>query len=343
MIHVFIHFEASPQIGLGHAIRCLNLAKSLKKHAKINLFISPTTKQIIAERIDLDFQTIPFDHRGTNINFSTGYDKNVLILDNYELGEEFENQFHKKMDLIFVIDDLANRKHHCQLLLDQTAGLSKSRYLNLVPKECHILTGADYALISPLFESARQKSIARRQEPNFTPKNLLVALGGADPDNITGQLISDLDQINFLSSIDIVIGSASLHKTTLKNDIKNRKKTFTLHHNLTSLCPLLQTTDIVIGAGGVSAIERCVLGIPSLLIEIADNQKQMIAQLEQMNAAINIGSPSQLSPSTLKHALEQMQDRSTYQVMSQSAANVCDGKGLERVCSHLLNLTMGST
>jgi len=337
MVHFFFHFQASTKIGLGHAIRCLSLAQTcLSQGHVVYLLVNEATENAITERIDTAVKVILFDPLIPEKSKITFPKRSILVTDNYALGIEFEMWFKGKVKTICAIDDLADRVHYCDFLLDQTVGCKPEKYAPLVPKDCAILAGPHFALLNHHYLIQKDKALEQRQlKPSH--KKLLISFGGSDPDNVTGRVLSLLPNLKEITSVEIVLGSANPHAGTIKHIVDQSNLDINLHINLPNLSTLLINCDMAIGAGGISALERCVYGIPTLLIEIAENQKIMIQELQKNNAGISLGSPASLTKDRLDEALKRLLNSGFYSQMSKAAATLCDGEGSRRVINKLIN------
>ena len=199
-----------------------------------------------------------------------------IIVDHYGLDADWEKTLRPYVEKIMVIDDLADRRHDCDLLLDQNLFLDgKKRYDGLIPPSCTRLIGPQYALLRKEFREARKNLRKRSGDIN----RILVFLGGADPDNITGIAIEALSSPELLHlQVDVVIGSQNPHKETIEKIVQARPQT-KLHVQATNMAELMSQADLAIGAGGSTVWERLCLGLPSVVIPLADNQSISTAYL----------------------------------------------------------------
>jgi UDP-2,4-diacetamido-2,4,6-trideoxy-beta-L-altropyranose hydrolase len=333
---VFFHFKASNSIGLGHSYRCLSLAHELSLlNFKVYLLINQETIELIQNILLPNFIIIPFDPSFSPPIVIDIPSPSILIIDNYDLDIKFENHFRKKFNLIGVIDDLANRPHNCDFLIDQTIGRNPEDYSDLVPSNCKVLAGPHFGLLSKFYSPLREKN--RAIKPNLTckTKKIIISFGGGDIENVTGLVLSLLPYHPLISSLEVVIGSANIHQKSLKEIALKNKNKVNLHIGLPDLASLLSVSDIAIGAGGVNALERCVFGIPSLLVEIAENQKFVIQGLLAAKAGIFLGKPKDISINSLTEKLNILLEPQTYNAMSFAASHLCDGKGCNRVANIL--------
>ena len=171
---------------------------------------------------------------------------------------------------IMVIDDLADRRHDCDLLLEQNYGSSALRYRDLVPESCLQFYGPDYALLKPTYSNHRAQLPTRDDKVRSV---LIYFGGGTDSKNLTGMAVWEF-QAKMLKYIKlvVVVGAAYVHIASLKKQLEERGNA-TVHQQLPDLAKLMLKADFAIGAGGVTTWERCCLGLPSMVISIADNQR----------------------------------------------------------------------
>jgi UDP-2,4-diacetamido-2,4,6-trideoxy-beta-L-altropyranose hydrolase len=264
-------FEASPTIGAGHAIRSIVLSDALVEEGWFCKVVTTlTTYDFIPklgrfERIEPDdFQNIPCKC-------------DLLVIDNYELDHTYESQFRSYAKKIMVIDDLANRKHDCDILLDQTYGRDAGDYKDLVPQHCKTLAGSDYVLLRKEFIKLRPIALEKRR--NITEvKRILVSMGGSDPKNYTLKALEIIKESGFRGEIDIVLGFKPSNLEAVKSCIATLPNNCTIHLDA-DMAKLMYEADLAIGAAGSSVWERCCLGLPQVLIVIANNQKQIYENL----------------------------------------------------------------
>ena len=192
-----------------------------------------------------------------------------LIVDHYSLGEFWETKLCPHVSRIMVIDDLADRPHNCDLLLNQNYLLDgESSYKGLLPSNCKTLLGPLYALLRPEFAEAR-KHLKKR---SGKVRTVLIFFGGVDPNNFTGIALEALSFPEFRHlGVEVVLGSHNLHFTEIENKVEKRFRT-KLHVQIKNMAELMAQTDLAIGAGGGATWERLCLGIPSIVVTVAKNQ-----------------------------------------------------------------------
>ena len=319
---VLFRCDASTQIGSGHVMRCLTLADELNNNGWDCVFASESeTLQTLPALANSGYKVISPDDLGAPVA--------LLVVDNYGLDKEFETPCRKWADNILVLDDLADRSHDCDILLDQTYGRDAKDYKPLVPDHCRVLSGCDYSLLRPQFAANREKALLRRKERDGKVENLLVFIGGTDPHNITGKVLEGLSGVKSSLNVEVVMGAAAPHLKQIKNHINNDKHhNIRLHINVKDMASLMLKADLAIGAGGTTSWERCCLGLPSLIVVIADNQKFSSSELEKQKAVVSLGWHNDFLAKELSTVLKSfIEDPERSISMSHNASAICDGLG----------------
>ncbi|CAM5523654.1 UDP-2,4-diacetamido-2,4, 6-trideoxy-beta-L-altropyranose hydrolase OS=Eoetvoesiella caeni OX=645616 GN=DFR37_10298 PE=4 SV=1 [Eoetvoesiella caeni] len=258
-----------------------------------------------------------------------------LVVDHYALDENWEGALAAYYRKLMVVDDLANRPHVCDLLLDQTFGRQRSSYAPWVSSRCMLLLGAEYALLRPEFAAMRQHSISRRRSPRI--RHLLITMGGVDKDNITGLVLEALKDCGLPRGIliTVVMGPhAPWLKEIMQLAATLRCKTSVLV-NVSDMAGLMADADLAIGAAGATSWERCCLGVPSIIVILADNQRHIALALEAERAAEVVSDPVALSTILPSLIMRYRLSPVALSTMSLAAAGITDGRGVQRVVSHL--------
>jgi UDP-2,4-diacetamido-2,4,6-trideoxy-beta-L-altropyranose hydrolase len=270
---------------------------------------------------------------------TNGAGVDLLVIDSYGLDATYESGCRPWARRILVIDDLADRPHDADLLLDQTLGRSESAYRKLVPERCSLLLGTPYALLRPQFAKAREHVLQNRRNRRGVGR-ILISLGATDPDNVTGKVVAAIASQDRAVKVNVIVGASSAHVVPLERLVKSLPtgSTMTVNPSVDAMIDLVGNADLAIGAGGVSAWERCCLGLPSLLLVLADNQKDNVQALVNAGAACGVTADgNDLDCAGVAVALETIQqDADRLAEMSSAAARVCDGRGAERVVEALL-------
>lgn len=345
--------DASLQIGSGHIMRCLALADALRKlGCEISFICKQHESNLINKIHDLGYQVGQL-----SVNESECADKSLvhaawlggtqkddvintigeiqslnvdwMIVDHYAIDEYWHKKIRPHVKRILVIDDLGDRKHDCDVLLDQNLGATHEKYHGLVPNHCESLLGPKFALLRPEFAKWREKSLERRSNTT-EPKNIFISLGGVDPLNITSEVINVVSDMPLLenSVLNVVVGSQCLNLDSIKVAASKSCNEVNVYVDTDQMAELMANADIAIGASGSSSWERCALGVPSIQFVVAENQKDIALNLEKSGAAIVVQHPCELE-SKLKIATLDLIS------MSKNSSIICDGFGANQVAKLL--------
>ncbi len=338
-INVMFRADSSSIIGTGHIMRCLTLADSLKEKGVEISFISIKEKgnliQLIEEKGYKVYKLpIKSDEKKTlDILKNQKSTIDWLIIDHYNIDTFWETKFNKFVKKIMVIDDLANRKHNCELLLDQNYYLKKNRYKGLISNKCKQLIGPDFALIKKEFLKLRKKLEPRTGKV----KQILVFMGGADFTNETSKILKAIKLLNNPGiKFNIVIGPANQYYNKLKKEIAKISNAVCFY-NINNMAELMFNADLCIGACGSTTWERLIMGIPSIVIIIADNQKENAESLDKKECIINLGFYNKVTIKNVFTKIEYLiNNPNIIKRMSKKAQKIVDGKGTGRVTNILL-------
>jgi UDP-2,4-diacetamido-2,4,6-trideoxy-beta-L-altropyranose hydrolase len=232
-----------------------------------------------------------------------------------------------------VIDDLADRKHQCDILLDQTFGRKQEDYSGRIPEGCELLLGSEYALLRPEFAKWRAYSLDRRSKPEF--KQLLVNMGGVDVDDFTGQVLDELKTCTLPSDVNvtIVMGGSAPHLESVKSKAIMLPYKTEVKVDVDNMAEIMVNSDVAIGAAGATTWERCCLGLPTIQIVIAKNQITIAKSLAELGAIKFLQSIKGMSR-VINNSPDWMLN------VSNIARQVSDGSGVKRVSSVLINKTL---
>lgn len=360
---VIFRTDASLDIGTGHVMRCLTLADALSERGAECRFVCRehpgNLLGLIRERgfeaaalplpADTALHSVQPDEQPPVHAAWLGADWRSdaeamraalgesqvewLIVDHYALDARWETALRPHCRKLMVIDDLADRPHDCDLLLDQNLVADRShRYYGRVPAHCGLMLGPEYALLQSQYAELHPR-VPPREGP---VRRVLVYFGGADSNNMTGMAIAA-----FLSfdredvALDVVINPKSPHAGAIRRQVEGQQHIM-LHAGLPSLAPLMVQADLAIGAGGATSWERCCLGLPSLVITLAENQKPIAAELDLQGLIRWLGHQGEISEDMLAQALKEIIDAGLTPAWSEDCQRLVDGRGAERVCSMLM-------
>jgi len=247
-----------------------------------------------------------------------------LVVDHYALDACWEQALVHAYEKLMVIDDLADRPHVATVLLDQTLGRDPAEYQAQVPSDCTLLCGSQFALLRPEFAALRPASLQRRSTPAL--RQLLITMGGVDKDNATGRVLDALTKCSLPADckVLVVMGPHAPHAARLQAQAPTLPWPTHVLGGVSNMAQLMADSDLAIGAAGATAWERCCLGLPSLMLVLAENQRGLAQALAKAGAAQVIEPPD----------LPRM-DFSALLSMGPNGAALVDGEGVVRVVRSL--------
>lgn len=262
-----------------------------------------------------------------------------LIVDHYALGKKWEKHLRPYVNNIMVIDDLANRKHDCDMLLDQNWFENmETRYDGIVPAGCTKLLGPEYALLRSEFSEAR-KTLKPR---NGKIKRIFVFFGGSDPYNLTAMTLRALSEPELSHlEVDVVIGENNTHRDKVQQLVKSRDGTY-LNIQVNNMATIMKKADIAIGSGGATTWERMCLNLESHVIIAADNQKEVNEHLNNNNYIRLIGYSDSMNSMKLSMHIKERILINSLKSRSDDFTSLCDGCGVDRIIKEIRSIQKNS-
>lgn len=366
-MRVAFRTDASLQIGSGHVMRCLTLGDALAARGVDCQFISRehpghllesvrrrgfAVNRLAAEVDDAQHsthiknswecgatqETAHANWLGTT--WQTDAEETLaivasmrpdwLVVDHYALDERWERMLRPHCGQLFAVDDLADRSHDCDLLLDQNLGRDPAQYLRLVPRGCSVLTGPSYALLRPEFAQLRDYSLQRRRRG--TLQQLLITMGGVDAHNATGRVLAALASCVLPDGcrITVVMGAAAPWLDQVRSQARRMTVPTDVIVNVDDMAQRMADADLAIGGAGGTVWECCCLGLPTLIVVLAENQQRGAVALQRAGAALLVGKPLEVA-SNLPSLLQELRDPLRLASISAAASAVADGCGIHRV------------
>lgn len=346
-MNIVFRTDASLTIGSGHVMRCLTLALFLREKGCDCKFVSRQHEGNLIHKVsshgfEVCLMNNSYIEPSTQENWQNDALQTIesinsepvdwLIVDHYELDKSWESALRPFVRQIFVIDDLADRKHDCDLLLDQNIVSNyEKRYQTLVSDSCITLLGPRFALLQESFLQLIPDTVPRVGRI----KKILIFFGGSDRYNLTGLTIEAFQRLDRNDiKLEVVIDFSSRHIDLLRNQIDGYEG-ITLHNTLPSLAPLMKQADLAIGAAGTTSWERCCLGLPALIVTIAENQKSVATELDRLGLAQYIGHYDSVSCESLSFAIDACLQSKMFEGWSRACMDSVDGMGTSRVCDLL--------
>ena len=327
--------DAAPGLGGGHVMRCLALAQSLAESGWVSVFAgSPETIETVPAISRLGHAWIEIsagvESEASALRSRMPQGCDAIIVDHYGRDADFESACRGWAAQIFVIEDIPGRAHDCDFLLDPTPGKEPGDYAGLVPRGSRLLLGPNYALLRSQFAAARAPALARRADcPKLS--RVFVNLGATDPSNLTSVVLAGIAASGLSLSVDVALGSAAPHVAAVQECAQKLGTNARVHVDVADIAALMAAADLAVGAAGSGSFERCCVGLPSLIVVAADNQRQVAAALVEAGAVVSLGEGSDLRPDRVAAAVRDfVMNESALLKFSKCAAALCDGRGAPR-------------
>lgn len=354
-MRIVIRTDASLHLGSGHVMRCLTLADSLREKGADISFVCADLKGNLCDLIEgkgykvhklLTISSsladkahqIPWaaDAEHTKAVLRNEHNMDWLIVDNYALDHLWETPMRSLARKIMVIDDLADRRHDCDLLLDQNFYEDmERRYDNIVPGHCRKLIGPKYALLRKEFEDTR-KSLRSR---NGSIKRILVFFGGSDMTNETSKALKALRLLNRPDmAADVVIGVNNPFRREIETAASAMSRV-ACYFQIANMAELMDSSDLYIGAAGTTTWERCCMGLPSLVMPVAENQVRATEDMARHKLLHYIGVSANVSSEDVKDALDYfLMNPEVLKEYSSNSLKLVDGLGADRCANIMVDL-----
>lgn len=308
-------------------MRCLTLAGRLAASGWSCAFaVNPEAGRIVPGLMSSGFEVTA--HAGGLFEDMPG-GADLLVMDDYGMGEDFESSCRGRAARILVIDDLADRKHHCDMLLDATPGRSAESYQGLVPEGCRLLLGPEYALLRDEFSAIRAEALKRR-ERSAGVERVLVSFGLADPAGATAKAVQGVLESGVEARIEVLLGREAKGYDDVAG-LASKSRLINLSDFAGDMAALMTAADLALGGAGTTSWERCCLGLPAIVLSVAQNQEMNARTLEAEGAAVDLGPAGGVEVSDIARSVEHIANKgSARRAMSRAAARLCDGLGAMR-------------
>jgi UDP-2,4-diacetamido-2,4,6-trideoxy-beta-L-altropyranose hydrolase len=343
---LLVRADADAFRGTGHVMRCLALTQGWQAQGGSTLFISRCDSPALRRRIeasgaglmplnatdsvDADLQTTLAQIRER--------ERALVVLDGYHFDSQYRRALRVPGHLLMALDDTAHlADYHADILLNQNLGASRLRYR--CGAETTLLLGPSYALLRPEFQNWRRRPCG---DPGSGQK-ILVTLGGSDPDNFTLRVIAAIEHLNTPGiNVRVVVGPANPHLAALTTAAGDSRAGIEVLTGVSDMAALMAWADVAVSGGGTTCWELACMGVPTLVIVLADNQKQIAKELAAAGIVENLGWHRDMTVERLGVALDALIDAPVRRrSMSQKGRSLVDGRGSERVVQTLLDRAQG--
>ena len=324
---------SGPGVGGGHVIRCLTLAEALAaRGCECRFAVTSAGEDLIARFRPDCFPILRLDPPDGLAQAVAQAGCDGLVVDNYALDAEAEARLGQAVRRVMVIDDLADRRHMADLVLDPGYGRTPDAYVRLAPGAV-VLAGPDYALVRPAFRERRPASAGCRDKA----LRIMVSFGLADPGEIARRAVVLLLAHAPEAVLDVVLASDAPSRPALAR-LAAQDHRVQLHLDVADVAAIMARCDLCVGAGGSSVWERAVVGLPSLVVVVADNQRDLARQLSSDGYCAMADLADADFEAQFSAALEGLKPPHVRLTMADAAMALCDGLGAERAADAFVTL-----
>jgi len=338
--------DADTRMGAGHIMRCLSLAQAWQDTGGRATFLTMSDSALLKDRLKSEGMTVE------NLAAQQGSSQDAaqtavlaqhvgaawVIVDGYHFDVGYQEMLNKSGVQLLVIDDMG-RSDLCDadIVLNQNIHAGEHLYPNR-KANIQLMLGTRYALLRREFRKWRQW---KRHTPPEA-RNILVTLGGSDPDNATRKVMQALNHIGAKElEVAVVVGPSNPHISSLKDAAARCPSGIRLLHSAGNMAELMAWADIGISAAGSTLYEMAFMGLPGLVLMIADNQAPLAEELHKAGAVLNLGWQQNLSCDEIGRAIKQMvMDPQMRRKISLRGREMVDGKGVRRVMAQMNHRTL---
>lgn len=328
-MNILFRADASSRIGVGHVARCLTLAAVLRDRGATVSFACRALPGFDPAMVRAQgFTLIEVPAHADDLAALAGRWFDWLVVDHYGLDRAWERAARAIARRIAVIDDLADRAHHADLLLDQNLTATEAAYGPLLNPECERLLGPRYALVRPEFS-------APSGPPALHVRHVLVSFGGFD---VAGMALKALEALAPFPGLQVTLlaGYGHPQREQLDAYALQRPGWKVLDYS-SNMAGLMREADLFVGAGGGTTWERAVLGVPSLCVAVADNQVKNAEALARDGGHLYLGEAAQVSAAALSAAIGLLLKNAPLRhSLAKRGRQQVDGRGAQRAATCLL-------
>jgi UDP-2,4-diacetamido-2,4,6-trideoxy-beta-L-altropyranose hydrolase len=336
---LILRADASIAIGTGHVMRCLSLAQAWQDAGGKAIFamVAPPPRlraRLLSEKMELVELGAAFDgdaDAGRLVELAHRHSATWVVIDGYHFGTQYQRHLKAAELRVLCVDDNGSAGHYAaDVILNQNAGAAASLYADR-EDYTRLLLGSRYAMLRREFGAWRGW---KRQIPSLGRK-VLVTMGGSDPDNVTRQVIGALASLRAQAvEATVVIGGSNPHTDSLEQAAAGSGDAIRIRKDVSNMPELIAWADVAVSAAGSTCWEMCFLGLPAILIDLAENQRPTAEELSRKGCAVHLGSTASVSEEKIAEKLSWLlASAPTRRDISLRAAELVDGQGTARVIS----------
>lgn len=337
---MLVRVDASTSVGTGHAMRCIALAEAWKEVGGPVTFVMASSEASIARRLASDsislveLATSPGGSMDAELTMDLARKREVdwVVLDGYQFDAEYQNALRRSRSSLLAIDDFARvGKYDVDMLLDQNIGVSSRLYIQ-VDKKVRLLLGSRYVLLRREFSERRW----RKSEHPPRVGRVLLTMGGMDPGNVSLRAIQAIESINEPLDVMVVVGDGNPNYDLLRRETRGNPRV-RLERGVSNMAEVMTWPDMAVASAGTTALELAYMGIPAILVAVADNQIPLASGLNSAGVAVSLGWHEKVSSFEVARATEKLiPAREARTEMSEIGRKMIDGKGATRVVRSMI-------
>ena len=331
---ILLRADATPELGGGHVMRCLALARALDDRGADIAFAAGPGSTDVAPALARSGIALTVARGAADFDLPAGWDgrADAVFVDLYTSTAADETRMREHANLIAAIEDLPDRRHDCDILVDPLPGGSPFDYSGRVPEACNIMAGGAFALIRPEFAQCRPLSLERHRKETRLSR-ILVSMGLTDIGGVSEPVTRAVLASAPDAQVEVVLGPAAASRGALEA-LAAEDDRLSVLVDINDMAERMARAGLAVGAGGGTTLERCVLGLPSIAVVLAENQRAMTQLLKDDGALMAIDGPERIAED-LPQRIARLTPKARVR-MTERAAAVCDGRGAGRVADAML-------
>ncbi len=340
-MNLLFRTDASLKMGTGHVMRCIALAQAMQDAGGRAAFaLAESTAGIQAKLAEESCDVLPIsaeaggeDDSGQCITLARQQGADWIIVDGYQFGDAYQRALKTAGFKVLFLDDYGHAAHYsADLVLNQNAQAQATESLYAVREPyTQLLLGTEYCLLRREFSSWR----GWKREIAPVGRKVLVTMGGSDPDNVTEIVITALQRLPNVEAT-VVVGGSNPHFDGLQRLAAHGGAKPRLLQSVAHMPELMAAADVAVSGAGSTCWEMCLLQLPMMLIDLADNQKPIASALNRLGAAIHLGAAGNVTTDKIAKRVEDLLASAAERaVLSERCGRLVDGRGAERVLGEL--------
>ena len=326
--------DAGPRVGGGHVMRSLTLAGALSGQGAACTFMGPPAVSALLDAFAPGAARLAAaSTEPRDLAAAIGAEQfDAVVFDHYGLGSR-EHRAMGQGRPVLIIDDLADRPLGADIVVDSGPARTAEDYNGLIPDDARLLLGPNFASVRPEFAALRETALAWRGEP---VQRILVSMGLTDVGGITARIVERLRLRIGETGLDVVLGAAAPSLPGLTK-VARRDARLTIHVDTPHMARLTAEADLAVGGAGSSTWERCTLGLPTLQVILAENQRAAAVAVATRGAALVVDAGAEGFDAQFDRGLTRLLiDAELRRTLAARSSELCDGQGAARTATAFL-------